>query len=774
MLSKKPAIFILFYTLLFTFPIVFFLFFRIPGKYADTYQVWGKALEFRNLIAEKGIIETIGWQLHNLRITPIEAIGWAQKITNQFMGYNLVWLFSFFMAAWGMYCLANYLIKNRFAAITSAIIFSFSPFHFFQGISTNIGTMHYEWIPFFVLYLIKFLRNTKLKDFLLTALFLVLIALAEHQLLAFTLILASILTVAFLIKNRRVLYRFKFWLYGAGGILILLLAIKFIFGGLLEVTQSEENYLDPGSDQVKRYSTDAVDFFVPASINPFWGEKFNYLRKDTEANGMGRQSNYIGYTVIFLILLSLLSLLGTQKRPAIKLFFLGIGIFFAILSLGPYLHWKGEIREGLWMPYTFLYEHIPFWYIIRTVNRLYVISLLGFALSAGFGLNYVLSFLDGKKKKATEKENEKNRKNRVEAQEEKPNNISQKEKAVLSPRQIRIEQNKVAGTKFSKFLKNKSLEFFRNKPLFITTIFILLISIEYLSIPVPTLTLDYSRFYDDLAAEEGDFSIIDIPGATSYDYGSKLMFYDRIHQKNNLAGMDFARIIEDKWDFQKNTPILGDLLYSLSTGGKPPNKEIINDYYYNLATKILNFYNIKYIIVSKAYLRDSKKFDGEAYENTLNFIDGQLDAELVYEDNFLVAFKINPSKQLDGWFLALDLTGDYWAKKEGEKDSVARWAKNGASLRLVNMGDSPQKIRLSFKTRIRDLRRVEVYLNGVKQGGFKTKEKKEEHAVLLEEVVPGDNRIVFKILDLAGNYVESYELKKGIKFSNFKTVSWDK
>ena len=126
--NKKPVIFILLYTLILTFPIIFFMFFRIPGKYADTYQVWGKALEFRNLIADEGVVKTIEWQLHNLRITPIEAIGWAQKITSPFMGYNLVWLFSFFMAAWGMYCLANYLIKSRLAAVVSAIIFSLSNF----------------------------------------------------------------------------------------------------------------------------------------------------------------------------------------------------------------------------------------------------------------------------------------------------------------------------------------------------------------------------------------------------------------------------------------------------------------------------------------------------------------------------------------------------------------------------------------------------------------------------------------------------------------------
>jgi hypothetical protein len=768
MSNKKIFLFILTYTLVFTLPIIVFIFSRIPGEYADTYQVWGKTLEFRNLIDDEGILGAINWQIKNFRCTPIETIGWVQEITNPFMGYNLVWLFSFFLAAWGMYKLAYYLIKSRFAALVAGIIFSFSPFHFSQGVSTNIGTMHYEWIPFFILYLFKFLRNYKLKDFLLTILFLVLIALAEHQLLAFTLVLTVILIITFIFKNFRTLFRFKFWLYGVGGIFVLLLAIKFIFGGLLTVTKSGDNYLDPGSDQVRRYSTDAIDFFIPSLLNPFWGEKFNYLRADTEANEAGRQSNYIGYTVMFLALLSLVEVLFTRKRWAIKTFFLFGGVFFAILSMGPYLHWKGEVNKELWMPYSFLYDHLPFWYIIRTVNRLYVISLLGFALSAGFGLNYVLKMFSNKNKKAFRRKKEFRGTNLESDSLEQGNSFTPSDKNI---------------TKGSEINKKRNLQFYREQPhgilenkprFFITAIFVLLISLEYLSLPVPSFSLNYSSFYDNLAEEEGNFSILDIPGATSYDYSSKLMFYNQIHRKNNLAGMDFARVVEGKWDFQKQTPILNDLLYSLSTGGTPPKKEIINDYYYNLATKILNFYDIKYIIVSKGYLEDEKKFDEEAYKNTLNFIEEELDADSVYEDSFLVAFKINPSEHLDGWFLAMDLKNGSWDIKEGKLGSVARWAKDGASLKLVNMGAETQNLTLSFQTRIKNLLKVEVFLNGVKQDSLKIKKEKEEHSVLLEEVKPGDNQIVFRIFDLEGNPIENYELKRGVKFSNLRTTSSSK
>lgn len=704
MLHKKVIYLIAAYTVLFTFPVIFFLNSKIPGKYADTYQVWGKTFEFQNRIHDEGIINTVVWQFRHLRLSPIEASGWLQKIVTPHVGYNLVWLFSFFMAAVGMYLLVYYLTKNRAAGIISALIFSFSPFHITQATATNFGTMHYEWIPFFILFLIRFFRGLKLKDFIWMMVFLFLIALTEHQLLAFTLVFTIIFTVCYLIKNRKIFLHPKIWIYSLSGVVVLLVLVKLLFGGLLKVTESQDNYLDPGSDQVRRYSADAIDFFIPSSLHPFWGDKYNYMREDTEANSEGRKSSYIGYGVI---ILSLLSLMAVKRRTATVLFFFGNAILFSILALGPYLHWKGSINESVLMPYTLLYKYVPFWYIIRTVNRIYVIALLCFAVAAGIGMDAIMRTIAERKKR-------------------------------------------IALLALSVFV----------------------VSLEYLSLPVPMMSMEYSGFYDRLAKETGSFSILDIPGSTSYDYSSRLMFYNQIHRKNNLANMDFARVVEDHWSFQQTTPIISDLLYSLPTGGKPPSKEIINDYYYSLATKILNYYHVNYLVVSKAYQSSpDKRFDGEAFENTIYFVDGQIDTDMVYEDEHLVAYQVKQSDYLDGWFLAMDLTGDYWGEKEGVKGSVARWARDGAKMKLVNMAETPQNIDLSFTTSIKNLRKIEVYLNDTKVGAFRINEKKEKHSISLDQVKPGENVITFKILDQDGKPIETYELNRGVRFSDVRTMA---
>lgn len=742
--KKKFVYFLLAYTLVFTYPVIFFIGSKIPAKFADTYQVWGKALEFRNTIDDLGLFGAIAWQFKHFRFSPIEGIGWLQNIFGSYGGYNITWLSSFFLAALGMYLLVLYLTQNRLAAGISALIFSFSPFHFSQGIATNFGTMHYEWIPFFIYFLLRFLRCFRFFDFLGAVGFLLLIAVTEHQLLAFTGVFTILFVVAYLLKNRRIFLNPRMWLYFSGGLVVVFLAVKLLFGGLLSVTKSQDNYLDPGSDQVRKYSTDAIDFFIPSSLHPIWGEKFQYLREDTEANATGRKTNYVGYTVF---ILALISLLGAGKRSAIKIFFFAAGVFFSVLALGPYLHWKGQIHEDILMPYTFLYKYVPFWYIIRTVNRIYVIALLCFAVSAGFGADSIFRLLDrrGERKKDAAASG-----------------------SGLSPAAERRIQSREAGETPSGKTEEKHARASSALAIFLFAA----VSLEYLSAPVPMLSMGYSKFYDELKEKEGVFSIIDIPGATSYDYGSRLMHYNQVHRKNNLAGMDFARVVKDRWAFQRNTPIVNDLLYSLPTGGKPPSKEIINDYYYNLATKILNHYDIRYLIVSKAYLlTDGKQFDGEAYENTTTFIEGQIDTKKVFEDEYLVAYEVQPSDYLDGWFLAMELVGDYWGEKEGAEGSVSRWARDGASMKLVNMGDTPQSIDLTFTTSIKNLRRVSVFMDDVEKGSFRINEKKETHSIRLDNVEAGEHRIVFHIADQDGKTVESFELGRGVKISNVRTIS---
>ena len=95
---------------------------------------------------------------------------------NPVLAHNVVLLFSFVLAGFGMHCLVHHLTGNRFAGVVAGIIFAFCPFRFEHLGHLQLLTNH--WMPFALLYLHRFFERERLRDALLFTLFFVLQALS--------------------------------------------------------------------------------------------------------------------------------------------------------------------------------------------------------------------------------------------------------------------------------------------------------------------------------------------------------------------------------------------------------------------------------------------------------------------------------------------------------------------------------------------------------------------------------------------------------------------
>jgi len=80
----------------------------------------------------------------------------------------------------------------------------------------------------------------------------------------------------------------------------------------------------------------------------------------------------------------------TRQRMAIVLAAL-IAITCFVLSLGPLLHWDGELTD-ISLPYQFVFDHIPGVQSLRAVNRWALGSHLGLSILAGIGFAAIWSF----------------------------------------------------------------------------------------------------------------------------------------------------------------------------------------------------------------------------------------------------------------------------------------------------------------------------------------------------------------------------------------------
>ena len=704
-------LFFLILTIVLTWPAAWSFFSSVPSTGSDTMQVIGVAGEKANLLSETGFFKGTMDLVKSSEFNITLLYAYFQLIFGRVAGFNLLFFASFVLSGLGAYLLADYFTKSKPASIVAGIIFAFSSFHIHNALGTNVGTMHQEWLPFFALYLFRFFEDLKPKDFALAGLFLLLIGFTEHQLLAFTVIFILFFLIYKLIIQPRVFLRPKFWMYAAVSLAILSVVFFFMFRSLLIIAQSDNNYLDAGFKSTVKYSNDALSIFVPPNFHSFWPEAFSDLRSQFERNSGSNFSAYLSYSVLMLALLGILGIRYLKKNniPTKGIFFwLAVAVGFYVISLGPYLHYRGVLNPPVKIPYYLIYNYLPFYKNIRTVGRFFVWSMLGFSVLSAWGLtflNFQFSIFNFQKNKRDERaENSKEEESR--------------------------------GWKLGR--KSKILYSFVG----------LLVILEYLAIPLKTDSLVHSSFYERLGQEEEDFSILEVPGSTDYDFASRDLVWKSIHRKDTINGYDFARVVDDQYSFQRGTPIIRTLLYDIPEGNNGNDSDIMKNSYYNISSEILNYYNIRWVILDKVGLKgDSAKGEPDLIYPAKAYISNVIKCEDEYEDEYLYACKIDQSDIPEHMFLAMDYSNKHWVDKSKSKNGLQRWAENGAGLKLVNMSGGAQKSQLKFNLKIDKPLRIKVFLNGeevynkyITQVGVK-----QEISADITVTKPGENEITFGV-----------------------------
>ncbi len=94
---------------------------------------------------------------------------------NLVVAYNLLWLFSFFLAALGAYLLVFHFTASRWPSFLAGLIFAFSPIRFAH--LSHLELLFSSWLPFCFLFLHRYLENPTLGSLTLALLFLIIQAL---------------------------------------------------------------------------------------------------------------------------------------------------------------------------------------------------------------------------------------------------------------------------------------------------------------------------------------------------------------------------------------------------------------------------------------------------------------------------------------------------------------------------------------------------------------------------------------------------------------------
>ncbi len=408
-----------------------------------------------------------------MQVSPLQKwlLPWLSMATNEVFAYNLLIFLSFPLAGLGMYLLVRHLTDNKIAAFLSGLIFAFSPYQVLES-SLHVTLANIQWMPFYVLFLLKAYEKRDVTNSALAGLFFSLNALMDLHyglfMAFFTAVFVAYKAVEILIKRQKEEFRFDVATLKAGAVFALVCLV--ILGPTLyESAGRFQKGVVPTRPlkEIDAYSLKLWDLVIPPSTTPIVGSLAK--KADVKAYGQDRpyQPNYLG---IAPLLLALIGLVASRKDSTVRLMAVFAFLSF-LLSLGVFIK-AGGVTVPL--PWFWINRLIPW---VRVVSRFTVATLLAVAVLAGFGLKTILS--------------------------------AQK-----------AERGRIA----------------------VAAVIILLVVVDYsgmFNYPVVVFgkggdTRLSSKVYERLAAEKGDFAVIEYP--LLYE-PHEYMFMQRIHKKNLVNGL---------------------------------------------------------------------------------------------------------------------------------------------------------------------------------------------------------------------------------------------
>ena len=550
--------------------------------------------------------------------------------------YNLIVLFSFVLAGYGAFLLVRHLGGNPWAGMIGSVVFAYSAFH----IATMRGLLQLislEWIPFYVLFLLRALYGAGWKsraDFgrwllraaLPAGFFLFLIALVDWYYTMYMLILTGLL----------VLYAFFNAVRAGGGrlkamsnvlvraglptLMFFVLIAPILLPTIAELRTT--SYMVPSSEEPVRYSADLLTFFQPPQDQRLWGHLFQNRREWPFGNN--RYEVYFTYTALFLAGVCLFA--TKRSRPDLvavqsphpplqgpsKWFWAGSALLFFTLALGPILQVNGKqiinlfgTRLGIPMPYNLL-EKMPLLNISRSPDRFDMPLTLCLAVLAGYGANVLLR----------------------------------------------------TWRRGGPLTRRGSL---------LVLAITCLIAIELFPAPYPQRGASIPDWYKQISSETSDYTILELPPQDDYWHGAYRMYFQTAHERPIFGGY-ISR--EYNHPFFEQTPAFQELLYADGAGDMfKSGPETWNS--------ALSYYKVRYIVIQKSRLPDRivSPVDISRWRQAISRI-GSGRVEMVYEDDFLGAYRV-PAEPDPVPFLSV---GAGWGEREVGPNGSFRWMAEQADL----------------------------------------------------------------------------------------------
>jgi len=616
--------------------------------------------------------------------------------------YNTLYLAATVLTAYGMFLLAEYVLRtsnfelrtsnfdpsplppfqtfllfkfvaeqrrrvprsSSLAPFAAGLIFAFAPLRLGYGLAF-FNLFNTQFIPFFVLFLIRATRERSWRNAILAGLFFGLNAYIDFQIAAFLALFALVYAAYVLVSDwRAARASVARWTVAA-------LVAAAIAAPMLAALQ--QDFDAEGGNYIRVFplkysddrSYDLVSFFVPNARSTLYADAplkvvgvNASLKPDDGAPLTPDVQAFVGYVVLALAAYAVL------RRWRASRFWFFAALLFALLSLGPSLHILGN-GTGIPLPYALLHE-IPILNHIRIPMRY------------GIMVSFALAVL-----------------------------------AAVAISQLQRRDDKLRSTQYA----SRITYFLLRGALWLLPFVILL---EYAVLPYPVQALSVPQIYNDITRVPGDFTILEIPtfhwrGAAATEW------YQAVHGKRILRAYT-NRIAPGVAEYfgTRGIPIVVRSLRALEgfDGSELAPEDIAEDQ--RVRDQVLQFYDLRYAVLHRLYLTPAEVSGIDTYLREV------LGARKISDDGETMVYEL-PRLPAPSGALRIDLrenigqmyAGRGWqfeypkANWEGQFDFV--WAR-GAESEIYFVAGGVADRGMTLHAYAESPHRVGVSLNGAHIG----------------------------------------------------------
>jgi hypothetical protein len=320
---------------------------------------------------------------HNFAWLNIVAWLVLQPWAGGFAAYNLSLLSNLSLCGFAAFLLTRDLIGDGRAAFLAGLIYQCWPFRLSQLDHPNLIST--QWIPLFLLFLIRIVRRGRWWDGALAGVFLALTGYTRWQLLIPATIVGGIYLLCALPGRWASRRRWTPALLLAGGIAVLALAPPALLLAVQQRTAPTDLLVE---EEEATMQTDLLAFLTPSGSHPVLGcfTQPAYDRYYADRGGTRRFPAYVGVTALAL------ALLGVWKARWTSLLWVAMALVLLLLALGPVLRAGGRLYPAVPMPYR-LFSRLFVVRLLRFPDRFSMFLALPVAVLAAYGAAGVLALV---------------------------------------------------------------------------------------------------------------------------------------------------------------------------------------------------------------------------------------------------------------------------------------------------------------------------------------------------------------------------------------------